>query len=827
MGAALLESGDSTGQRGRGPGWGDAMSRKRWVKQIFAGLLVIGSAGGCKQRVFMEPADYKDAVMNALPRGLESEPHSTITPSQVDPVTPGGPGDVLNTSRPSRMVTLQECIAIALEQGNTGSQVPTNFGFKNEQIETQNGRTIGGSDSIKVFAVDPAIQAVSLERSLSKFDARWVNSLTWQKFDQPTAAQFLSFQNSRDVANVTSTLVKPLPTGGVSAITFSTDYQKFTSNSGSGFVNPNYTPRVQFTFEQPLLRLFGVEANLLAGQHPGSQLLNLQPSGGQGTEGILISRIRVDQAKCDFDVKVNYMLVNVETAYWNLYAAYYNLYAQEEGLRQSFEGYRFIQTRVALGNQPPQDAYQARAQFERFRRQVYQARGQVLESERQLRGMLGLRSDDGYRLVPIDKPNEAPYRPDFYEAANEALSNRPELLEARQTVKFNQLNVQLQKNLRRPDLRLVSQYDIAGLGTRLDGSENLANNTPGNALSSFTSNNFNSWTVGFRLDMPLGFRDANGLVRDANLNLARSYYQLRDAEMKALEYLAQQYRRVIQAHAEIGPAREERKALQIYLGKIKEVIDLGRWSLTDYQQYLTVQRDLATSIAAEFRAIADYNSALAALELGKGTIQKYNNVAVNEGPLPPWAQKKATDHIRERTEAALKLRERDCLPPPAGPDVIGGTTIAPPGGTPLIGNITLPPFAEKREPLPDILPDPLPIDPKKNPKPAPPSLPNGIGMSALPPATSRMTPPTTQFPAPAVTGNVVSGMPAEEYFEPTGTVSFPSRAPGRQNASGSPKSTPVPLPSAPPTPLPTFPSGGGPAPLPVPPSGPSLPVPTP
>ena len=35
--------------------------------------------------------------------------------------------------------------------------------------------------------------------------------------------------------------------------------------------------------------------------------------------------------------------------------------------------------------------------------------------------------------------------------------------------------------------------------------------------------------------MPLGFRDANALVRQAQLNLVRSYYQLRDAELKALE----------------------------------------------------------------------------------------------------------------------------------------------------------------------------------------------------------------------------------------------------------------------------------------------------
>jgi len=763
----------------------------------------------------MEPADYKDAVMNALPRGLESDPSATLTPDRVDRVTQNNsPGDVLDTTRPPRMVTLQECIAIALEQGNTGSQTPTNFGFKTESIETQNGRSIGGSDSIKVFAVDPALSAVNLERSLSKFDARWVNSLTWQKFDQPTAAQFLSFQNSRDVANVTSSLVKPLPTGGVSAITFSTDYQKFTTGNQNGqqLVNPNYTPRVQFTFEQPLWRLFGVEANQLAGTHPGSQLLNLQPSGGAGTEGILISRIRVDQSKADFDVKVNYMLVNVETAYWNLYAAYYNLYAQEEGMRQAFEGYRFIQIRVETGNQPPQDAYQARAQFERFRRQVYQARGQVLESERQLRGMLGLRSDDGYRLIPIDKPNEAPFRPDFYEAANEALSNRPELLEARQTVKFNQLNVQLQKNLRRADLRLLGQYDVAGLGTRLDGSENLPGNIPGNALASFTSNQFNSWTVGFRMDVPLGFRDANGLVRDSQLNLARSYFQLRDAEMKALEYLVQQYRRVIQAHAEIGPAREERKALQIYLGKIKELIDIGRWDANSYQQYLTVQRDLATSIANEFRAIADYNSALAALELAKGTIQQYNKVSVNEGPLPPWAQKKAADHIRERTEVALKLRERECQPEPGGPGTIGGNPIAPPGGTPLIGNITLPPFAEKRDPVPDALPQPQQVDPKK----MPPSLPSGIGMNALPTAPSRMAQPAPQFPNPTFVGNS-DPAPAGEYFQPTGTVSFPSR-----NSAGSAVSAqvrPAPAPSAPPTLPPPFPGSSGSVPLPAAPPG--------
>jgi outer membrane protein TolC len=788
------------------------MSRKRWIKRALAGFLALGATGGCKQQTFLEPEDYKDALRNSLPRGMEDRPHDPIVPSMVDRIGKG-PATVLDTNRPARMVTLKECIAIALEQGNTGviGQQGNNFGLKLEQIQQFSGRTvIGGSDNVRVFAIDPAIAAAELERSLSKFDARWINSLTWQKVDQPTAAQFLSFQNSRDAANFTTTLAKPLPTGGLAGITFSTDYSKFDTAAaqGSGFVNPNYTPRLQFTLEQPLLRLFGVEINQLSPSHPGSTLLNVQPSGGQGTEGILISRIRLDQQKSDFEVKMNFLLLNVEAAYWNLFAAYYNLYAQEEGLRQAFEGLRFIQVRVQAGNEPKQNEYQARAQLERFRGLVLLARGQVLEAERNLRGLMNLRSDDGTRLVPIDQPNEAAFTPDFYDAANSALANRPELMLLRQDVKATQLNLLLQKNLRQPDLRMFTQYDIAGLGTRLDGPEfaNAAGTIPGNALSSFGNNKFNSWTIGFRMDMPIGFRDANASVREAQLNLARSYYQLRDTEMKTLEYLVSAYRRLTQAHAVIGPRRAERESLQIYLGMVKEVIDIGNWNPAYYQNYLTVQQQFSAAIAAEFQAVADYNTALAIFEFAKGTIKEYNNVTIGEGPLPPWVCKKAADHIRERTEAALKLRERDLAPPPAGQSAVGGVPVAPPTGTPIFDNLPL--FAQPRPPVPEGLPEPKPLDPKNPPKPIPP-IDGKMGAAAWSPSQTGVRP--------------TQGAPVElsprDYFQPstasTPTQATPGLAPIPVAGTGSSSTT-----------LPRFPSNGSVQPVAIPPVvTPGLPVP--
>lgn len=748
------------------------MSRSRWFKRALAGVLTLSAAGGCKQQLFMDPADYKGATQLALPRTLETDPHGPITPGAVDRL--GGPvNTVLDFTRPAHNMTLRECVALALEQGNIGSQAPNNPGFKNEQIAQfgVGSRGLGGTDSVRAFAIDPALAQADIERSLSKFDARWITSMQWQKIDQPVAAQFLSFQQSRDAAQFSSTLAKPLPTGGIAGITTSVDYSKFSQNSANQtqLVNPNYTPRVQLTLEQPLLRLFGVEANQLSSQHPGSLLLpGTQPTGA-GTEGILISRLRLDQNRANFDLNVNYMLVNVEAAYWNLYAAYYNLYAQEEGLRQAFEGLRFTKLRVQLGGAPPQDEDQIQAQFHRFQGQVYQARGQVLESERQLRGLIGLRSDDGARLVPIDEPNQAPYRPDFHEAANDAISYRPELLLSRQDVKFRQLDLLLQKNLRRPDLRGFAQYDVAGLGTQLDGrAENFNANgqtTPGNAFSSLVDNRFNSWTLGLRLDIPIGFRDANGLVRQATLNMQRSYIAMRDSELKAIEYLTLQYRRVVETHTLIAPRRAERESLQRYLYRIRTVINIGRFDPQSFLNYLTVQQQLATAIAAESRAVSDYNIALAQLEFAKGTIQPYNNVSVGEGPLPPWVSKRAADHIRERTEAAIKLREQ---PMPAGGPSAGGHPVSQLGGVSSL--MRLPPFAEKREPLPDMA---MPEPPAgQNPLPAPRPAPDAAPMPMPMPGDTSAAPPR---PMPGLTG--------AGDFRPEGRVTLPPLPAGQPTAT--------------------------------------------
>ena len=773
---------------------GNTMKRKRWKAKLVGGLLGLAALGGCKQQIFLEPADYQDAVNTGTQvrlKQLEEGPHEPIVPMTA--VAPGAsPATVLDPARPPRFVTLKELMAIALEQGNIGSQSITNAGFVNDQLPQFSGRGSSGTDTILAFAYDNAIAGAEVERALSKFDARWVSSITWNKNDSPTLSLQQSFSNG-DSATLSSTLAKPLPTGGVAGITFSTQYLNLSNppptNSGFVTLTTSYTPRIQFTFEQPLLQGFGIEINQLLPNHPGSQLLQLRPSGGSGSEGILITRARLEQQRAQFDVYVNAMLLGVETAYWNLYSAYYNLAAQEEGLKQSLEGYLYFAARAEAGAARPQQAFQARAQFELFRGNVVSARNNVLTQERNLRGLLGMRSDDGTRLVPVDEPTLVPYVPNYAVEANEAIQNVPQLLIQRQELKTQQLNLLLQRNLRRPDLRFISSYDVAGLGPRLDGVT-----AEENAFRNLASNRSNSWQLGLRLDMPIGYRDANALVRQAQLNMRKTYYHLADAERKTQEIVIDQIRAVAEAQELIKYRRYQRANLERALEldrMIRETGAAGRGpdeASSFIANLLQQQRDLAAATAQEFQAIANYNIALAKLEAAKGTIQRYNNVSVADGPLPPHVQKKAADHFRAR-EVALKVREHPsdtvapCVPPDWQPLPDGAinakvgevdTYMTKPGSTkPQVTQPWLP--GQLIPPAPQPLP---PAETAPAPQPRPP-----LSVAPLPGAAP-----------PAATFNQVD------------TLHLPRRNVGPPVAENTPPSSSTPLPT--PIPLPP-PSGTG------------------
>jgi outer membrane protein TolC len=691
------------------------MRWKSWAGKV---TLLLALVGGCKQKLFITEGDY-DHMQVRLPDCLEHRLDTAAEPT-IPPT--GAPPTVHDLDRPVKYLSLAESVATALEQGTVGqpSLLFPGIGLDNLVQLGSPGNGVGGvagSDNIRVLSVDPARAGANLEASLSRFDAVFTSSVTWNTTDQPIATALQAFQAgntglnaiSQEQATFSNSLFKPLPTGGIAGITFNVPY---TFTNLPARVNPAYQPQLVFQFEQPLLQGFGVEINQLRTQHPAQAdpfglAQNLYaPNLAPTAEGILITRLRFDQQRGEFERNINQMLLNVETAYWNLYGSYWNLYSREQGLRFAYEAFKLSRAGYEAGRVKAADFYQSRGQYELFRAQRLQAVQTILENERQLRALMGLPASDGVRLVPADSPTLAPYQPDWDMALHEALSKRPELVMARLDVKANQMNVIVQKNTLLPDLRFFASYDINSIGSRLDGPDT------NNAFRNLASNGFNDWTLGLRLQVPLGYRIAHAQLRQAQLSLARSYEVLHDNEQKAERFLALEYTRMPAFYEQVRAQRAQREAFGEQLRARQQEYLAGRGTL---DILLEAQRFWADALANEYQAIVSYNNALCAFEFGKGTIMQHDNISIAEGPLPNCAAERAVEHERERTKAIV-LKERATPPDlPAGTFVTPVEPVGPPkppgpdhGGPP-----SLPAAWGATPPLKDALPLPaeLPAGP--------------------------------------------------------------------------------------------------------------------
>jgi outer membrane protein TolC len=597
---------------------------------------------------------------------LETKPdlgaHPTIPPVNT-------PTTILDPEREIRYLSLSEAIALAMEQGREG-----NFGISNSvgtfPVETYLNDSLNltnvlagfGSRSIRVFSLDPAVTGTQIELALSKFDAVYGASMTWRNTDRPVGTSLESFQAGgaginaieQAEARFATGIVKPLHTGGVAGITFATDY---TYTNLPARVNPSYRPQLQFVFEQPLLQGFGTEINQIRAAHPGVLLspvgdiatLNRQPH----QFGIVVARLDFDIQRAEFERRVHNLVSAVEKSYWSLYNAYWTLYAQEKGLMGALDVWRNANARKeggGAGGYVVGDAEQVLGRYHEFRANRMAALHALLQAERELRGLLGLPMEDGTRLVPCDSPTLAPIHPDWDIALQEAMTLKPDLYQARQDVKRAQMAVIDQKNSLLPDLRFFATYDSNSVGGELDGPSG------NNAFRNLSSNHHNSWQLGLRLNVPIGFRQAHANVRVAQLQLARSYRTLQDVEQLVESVLTKAYRQVFANYELIKALRSQRLAFgeqyQLLYARYK-----GGFRDTPLNVLLDAQQRWVDALRREYDAIVDYNHSLVDFEWTKGTILQRNNIAISEGPLPSCVQKRAVEHLRERN-AALELRQR-------------------------------------------------------------------------------------------------------------------------------------------------------------------------
>lgn len=398
-------------------------------------------------------------------------------------------------------------------------------------------------------------------------------------------------------------------TGGLSILSFNTDYSRVDPVSQFTAVNPSWRSNVQLGVVQPLLQGAGVEFNRTP---------------------ILIARANYETTIKNFEVSVRTLLRDVENAYWQLYFTYQDLYSRETGMKQALTAWQFEKNKLDVGRSALKDVAQAREQFEFFRGQVTQALSRVLTAERSLRELMGLPPDDERQIVLKDEPTVAEYSPNWGLAVGESMELRPELSAQRFAVRAAELELFRQKNGLMPDLTVGASYTISGLDNQFDQS-----------IDRVTDNLFSDWTLGLRYRRQIGERSANAAVRRSQLALSRERYTLRNVEHTVLHDLHEAYQNLATAFLLIDVQKNRRAAAAQQLRAREEFYRVGQESL---DLLLQAQTTFADAVRDESQAVVQYNQALVAWEFSKGTILSNDNVVVVE----ELASKLPEKHLRHR-----------------------------------------------------------------------------------------------------------------------------------------------------------------------------------
>lgn len=638
-----------------------------WRAKLLGLALACGLAVGCARPVFLAERDLH-AIADHLPVNLEKDVHEAIVPT-LGPSP--APPDVNNPDRAPQYFSLEQAIAMGLENGTSNSRRPGDGVIDDTLASAPRGNFQFEGEHVRVISLQPAEGYTNIELQLSRFDAQWVSSINFQTTDSLQQG-LQSFQNGSSTS-FASSFVKALPTGGTANISFLTDYRLLSTppTGNFGVLNPSYTSRLIFGFDHPLWRDYGVDINQMLERQPGSSAFSPIPGVHQGAvagrraglsqfpqsqnDGILVARIKYDQRKAEFERHINALVLNIEVAYWNQLQAQGKLASSTLVLDIALKLWAASSERLRVGQIAPPEFYQVDGLVHELRVQRETALAEVLEAERNLRRLVGLPHEDGTRLVLITPPTKAKYQPNYEAAVNDALVLRPELTLAREELRIAHIKMLLAKNLLKPDLHLAAQYSPVGFGTRLDGAgvfkDEAGKEHPSNAFRSLASGHFEDWSIGLILNVPIGYRAEMANVRTARLNLAQQYYVLKENEDRAKSFVTKQYQDIATNYSLIEMRMAQRRAYKNSVDKQIESILAGRTKL-DLNLVDAIRR-FGEALSGEYVAISAYNVALARFEWGKGTILHNNNVFLSDGPLPACAQVRAVEHELRRTKARV------------------------------------------------------------------------------------------------------------------------------------------------------------------------------
>jgi len=395
------------------------------------------------------------------------------------------------------------------------------------------------------------------------------------------------------------------------------DNSRNRSSSIFSGLNPTFNSSLTFTYTQPLLRNFSLDAT---------------------RRNIKVAKKSLDISDSQFRQRVIEIINQVQRAYWDLVFAIQNEKIARDSVDLAQTQLDNNRKMVEAGTLAPIELRSTEAQLETAKGNVIVALQGITTAENALKILLLKDPSDKLwysEINPTDQPDKSEVKFDLEESTRLALKNRPELEQMRLLTEQKEVDIKFFKNQLKPQLDLIASYINTGLAgtaaTAVDVGGGGSAIPPrflgsyGQALKNLFGQDFRTYQVGVQLSFP--WRN-----RTAKANLGRSLAEQRqlDARQRQLvETVQVDVRNELQAVVASKQRYEAALAAEL-AAQAQYSGEQERYRAGLSTNFVVLQRltDLSVARGNTVRALTDYNKALADLQRVTGMTLTNNNVEV-------------------------------------------------------------------------------------------------------------------------------------------------------------------------------------------------------
>ena len=408
--------------------------------------------------------------------------------------------------------------------------------------------------------------------------------------------------------------------GGNVTVSYRDSY--LNENAPTDVLNPSSAPSLTLTFQQNLLRGFGVAVN---------------------SRTIRVSQLNVKASALNFKTQVSNTVNQVLNLYYALSASYEDIKAKSNAVEVAQKFYENSGIQERAGTLARLDVITAESQLASAQYDLVNSQTNLRQQELQLKNLLSRRglADPvlaSVQIVPLDRiavPESDETRP-LKDLLQTALANRSDLAAERMGITSSEISALGTKNGLLPQLVGIGTESTVGLaGTPVTSVTSFGTETSnpyfnggiGTALGQVLRRDFPTNRIAGYFQTPLRNDQAQADYAIDQLQLRQSQVQLsKDLNQVAVDvsnYLVA----MRQARGRYRAAVQTRMLQEQLLDAEQKKLAGGASTPFNVVQQ---QRDLVAAQSAEIAALVDFSNARVALDQTLGTTLEVNHVAIED-----------------------------------------------------------------------------------------------------------------------------------------------------------------------------------------------------